>query len=92
MRNRELPDASYLRECFDYDPQTGNIIWRGRPLAHFSDENHWHSVNTRFAGRIAGTEGANGYLVVRVQDRLLYAHRAQESAEYAELNLREAAE
>ena len=35
VATRSLPSQKYLRECFDYDPATGELRWRARPLAHF---------------------------------------------------------
>lgn len=35
---RPLPSRKYLRECFDYDPETGELCWRKRPVAHFIKE------------------------------------------------------
>lgn len=45
-----LPPQDYLRECFDYDPDTGVLLWRERPLDHFQSENSWRGFNTRRAG------------------------------------------
>lgn len=28
------PTQKYLKECFDYDSSTGNLIWKNRPLYH----------------------------------------------------------
>lgn len=43
-----------LHLCFRYNPRTGNIVWRRRPLEHFPDTRAWKVWNTRYAGRIAG--------------------------------------
>ena len=33
-KDKELP-VEYLRECFHYDPETGELTWKERPLSHF---------------------------------------------------------
>lgn len=55
MATRPLPDAEYLRQCFDYDPDTGVLTWRERPPEHFPDLRAWKIWNTRFVGKRAGT-------------------------------------
>jgi hypothetical protein len=35
MATQTLPDREYAREVLDYDPTTGELRWRARPLAHF---------------------------------------------------------
>ena len=54
------PPAGYLRECFQYEPDTGVLTWRIRP------DNHFHSVGiarrvNRKAGKPVGTN-SDGYL------------------------------
>jgi hypothetical protein len=54
MAAKSLPDVVYLRECLDYNPETGNFFWRWRPRSHFtSDRGHWQ-WNPKYAGRPAG--------------------------------------
>jgi hypothetical protein len=55
MAIRPLPDAEYLRQCLDYDPDTGVLTWRERPREHFPDERAWKIWNTKNAGKPAGT-------------------------------------
>lgn len=45
----------YLQECFDYNPKTGDLVWKERPLDHFSCENGHKIFNNRNAGKIAGS-------------------------------------
>lgn len=57
-----LPDAEYLRDLFDYDPETGRLTWR-RPRQGVS------------AGSLAGSVNSHGYRQVRIDRRLYKAHR-----------------
>jgi HNH endonuclease len=53
-----LPSQEYLRECFDYDPNTGLLTWRVRPLAHFHGirpRNTHSRWNNQFAGHEFGS-------------------------------------
>lgn len=63
---RPLPQQPYLRECFDYNPETGTLTWRYRPQHHFADRPHWKQWNAKWAGVIAGTETPESYIAVRV--------------------------
>ena len=57
---KPLPDAAYLRECFDYDPVSGVVLWRVRPRAHFTSNRGWNSTNTQKAGTAAGIADKHG--------------------------------
>lgn len=71
-----LPPAEYLRECFTYDPISGELRWRERPQSHFPrqlrDAKAW---NKKWAGRIAGRYSIKGYLQISVDNHRLYASR-----------------
>lgn len=58
----------YLKECLDYDPETGVFTWRER-------EDRSSQWNGRFAGKVAGYCGAKGYWKIRINDRARNAHR-----------------
>lgn len=49
-----------LTECFDYDPDTGVVLWRWRDPESMYHNNGW---NDRFAGKEAGAN-RKGYLYV----------------------------
>lgn len=55
-----LPDVTYARECFRYNPRTGRLVWRTRPRGHFPSESIWKMWNTRFAMTEAGRKRGNG--------------------------------
>jgi hypothetical protein len=72
---KSLPPVAYLRECFDYDPDTGELRWRVRPLTHFPDARMMKSWNTRFAGFARQRAGELGYLTVGLLGGVFKVHR-----------------
>lgn len=63
-----LLSADHLRESLDYDPETGAFAWRRRA----NMDARW---NNRFAGTMAGTINAAGYVTITI-DRVRYTgHR-----------------
>jgi hypothetical protein len=69
MQTRQLPPKKYLRECFDYSPETGELRWRQRPGNHFVKDRDCSAWNTRFAGQVAGNSSDGRQIVI-----LDYAH------------------
>jgi hypothetical protein len=65
----------YLRECFDYDRDTGTLTWRVRPREHFPTADAHAQINAKLAGKTAGYVGPDRYVSVRVCRKLLKAHR-----------------
>lgn len=65
MKINPLPSQEYLHECFEYMPD-GTLVWKARPLFHFSTA--WsHSCSLSNAtGKSVGTMGSQGYLIVRM--------------------------
>jgi hypothetical protein len=55
-----------LRQLLDYNPTTGDLIWKRRP-------NIPQGWNTKYAGTVAGCEGS-GCRVVRIYQRGYAAH------------------
>ena len=79
MATKPLPPAEFLRECFSYDPETGKLRWRRRPISHFPTLDSAKAWNAQCAGRLALTTDYDGHLrgEIRVDgDRVrMYAHR-----------------
>lgn len=76
MAMKVIPSQLYLRQCFDYDPMVGVLIWRSRPREHFATERGWKQWNLRFAGAIIATFNGQGYISTSFKETgTLLAHR-----------------
>lgn len=65
----------YLKECLQYDEETGALFWRMRPLNHFSERRPWAIWNSSFAYRIAGSYTGSSHRVrIRLDDKSYFAH------------------
>lgn len=72
---KTLP-VDYLKECFAYDSESGQLWWKERPRSHFSTEGAWKKTNVERAGKPAGyVNGVTGRLSVKVNDINLLVHR-----------------
>lgn len=63
-----MHSLSEIKAALDYDPSSGVFI--RKPRADVSN-----ALNARFAGRKTGCPAVNGYLRIRVDNTLYYAHR-----------------
>ena len=73
-------DQDYLKTLFLYDPETGDLIWKERPLSHFATKNAQGVINSKCAGKVAGYKSflKNGdpcTIQVRFDTKLYKAHR-----------------
>jgi hypothetical protein len=77
----EILSADLVRSLLDYDPLTGELRWKVRPVELFADSGLQSQAqnaaawNGRNAGKIAFTTVKAGYLVGRIFDRMYRAHR-----------------
>lgn len=77
---KKLPSARLLRRLIEYNPQTGEMWWKERPVWMFSEGKHGREVlasvwNGRYAGKPAGTSKGNGYLGTSIFKNGFYLHR-----------------
>lgn len=82
MQTKKLPSVKYLLECFDIvDTKTESyLVWKRRPLKHFTTVAAAGSTNARCAGKRAGRVGTNKpgnppYYVVMLNRKMYYVHR-----------------
>ena len=62
-------------ECFAYNSDTGELVWKVRPGSHFNTVAGCNVTNARCAGKVAGSTDAYGYIVVCVFGKIRKAHR-----------------
>ena len=72
---KELPSVAYLKECFDYSPESGELVWRVRPLHHFPTKGVALLLNNRQSGKQVVSKTTNGYTRVGVEGVRYAAHR-----------------
>ncbi|CAI1021899.1 HNH endonuclease signature motif containing protein [Serratia ficaria] len=90
-RNRSRKDGNidYLKECFSYDNDLGNLIWRISPLEHFTTERQCKIWNTKFSNKIAGSVAKDrpglSYVVIGINYKPYKAHRIIWSIHHGEI-------
>ena len=73
---KPYPTTKYLRECLNYNPDTGIFIWKSRPLTHFATKPAWQTWNTMSAGIQAATlQAPAGYMRINLNYERYRAHR-----------------
>ena len=71
MASTTVPELTveYVRECLDYDPATGVLMWRLRPLHHFKTKGARNAWNARFAKTPAGCTNSSGYRIIQIKGK-----------------------
>ena len=80
MARASLPSQNDILNLLDYDPETGALAWRTRPVSMFKDGNtsaaaNCRGWNKRWAGKPAFTADHNGYLAGNIAGKVVAAHR-----------------
>jgi hypothetical protein len=68
MALTKLPSQETLRNRFDYDAATGQLVWR------HSDTAPWW-WNGKHAGKPAGSQDGQGYIAIGLDGKVYRAHR-----------------
>ena len=85
MTKRQLPSPDILRQLLDYDPGTGTLRWKYRPLEFCASTAEWKRWNKQFAGRAAFvTVTGPGYHRGTVRGVCIFAHRVVWALVYGE--------
>lgn len=66
--------AEIVREALDYDPATGALTWKVRPLTHFVDSRACAIWNARYSGKPAGVDSKRARSI-GLLNRTWRAHR-----------------
>jgi len=62
-------------EFLDYNPETGEFIWKERPLSYFKNTRLGNAWNAKHANVVAGSKTFYGYTTITIQGQRLLAHR-----------------
>lgn len=74
MAAKTLPDLDTLRRYFTYDAETGAIRWKHLERSDFSNVHRWQKWGD-LMGKDAGTLTRQGYWMVAISRRRIFAHR-----------------
>lgn len=72
---RQLPNQKYLASVFEYNAEAGLLVWKRRDRSTFKSDGSFKSWNTRFSGKVAGSQNGQGYRQVDLDGKVYLAHR-----------------
>ena len=65
----------YLLSVFDYNPETGVLKYKQRPIHHFKSKSAFSNWNNNKAGKVLTYVGNHGYIEVAIDYKKYLAHR-----------------
>lgn len=70
----------YVKECINYNPNTGIVTWKVRPSCHFKNSRSQKIWNSRFSGKNTGTPLSRNktgitHLVFGLNSKVFFLHR-----------------
>ncbi|MCU6682169.1 HNH endonuclease [Leclercia sp. H6W5] len=68
-------DIEYLNKVLTYEHGNGVFTWKFRGDDMFSNPSAANPWNAKHAGKVAGSLGKDGYIKIRIKDKVLLAHR-----------------
>lgn len=76
MTKKDLPSPELLRKLLRYEPDTGKLFWKERPVDMFKTIKSANSWNTRYSGKEAlAADNGHGYLKGSIFRKTTKAHR-----------------
>jgi hypothetical protein len=73
---KELPSQEFLKECFDYNEITGDLIWKEREFGLLGlTDRSIKCFNSKYAGTIVGGKTSGGYIRFELFNKKYLAHR-----------------
>ena len=76
MKKTQIPSQAELHELLEYDPISGKLFWKTRPIEKFQAPRIGRTWNTRFAGKEAlSALRKDGYLGGAINYTNYLAHR-----------------
>ena len=83
MTKTDLPTPETLRKLLSYDPDTGLLTWKRRPIEMFATKNAFKSWNTRYCGNLAfGSIDGRGYRQGAIFSKYCLGHRVAYAVYY----------
>jgi HNH endonuclease len=77
-------DIALLKRLFDYNPETGSLIWRERTSEDCANPHELKRWNSRYAGKLARHVPKSGYHIVAIFRRSYMAHSIAWALSYGE--------
>lgn len=68
-------DLEYIKSRIDYNPDTGEFVWKERTRKEYPHDNFRTTWNKKHAGKVVGHVMKNGYRDISVDHMRFTAHR-----------------